>query len=70
MSGVSHFQKLEESRLDYTDRGKDLQEKIKVLENQSHQNEEFLLDVPFKADEVSRAVARLNGRERPRVQMV
>ena len=51
MSGVNHFQKLEESRLDETDRGKDLQEKIKVLENQSLQNEEFLLDMPFTADD-------------------
>ena len=67
---VSHFRKLAELRLDETDKGKDLQEKIKVLENQSHQNEEFLLDVPFTADEVSRAVARLKKRKAPRVQMV
>ena len=65
MSGVNHFQKLEESRLDETDRGKDLQEKIKLLENQSLQNEEFLLDISFTADEVSRAVARLKKRKAP-----
>ena len=38
---------------------------LKVLENQSQQNEEFLLDVPFTADEVSRAVARLKKRKAP-----
>ena len=48
---------LAKSRLE--DKGKDLQEKIKALENQ---NEEFLLDVPFTA-EVSRGVARLKKRK-------
>ena len=63
---VSHFQKLAaESRLDESDRGKDLQEKMKGLENQSYQNEEFLLDVPFTADEVTRALARLKKRKAP-----
>ena len=60
---VSHFWLLAKSRLE--DKGKDLQEKIKGLENQ---NEEFLLDVPFTA-EVSRGVARLEKR-RPWVKMV
>ena len=36
-----------------------------MLENQSYQNEEFLLDVPFTADEVTRAVARLKKRKAP-----
>ena len=54
---VSHFQKLAE---DKTDKGND---QIKMLENQSHQNEELLVDVPFTADEVSRAVARLKKRK-------
>lgn len=41
------FFKLAESRLDETEKVMDLQEKIKVLENQSHQNEVYLLDVPL-----------------------
>ena len=38
---------------------------LKVLESQLQQNEKFLLDVPFTADEVSRAVARLKKRKAP-----
>ena len=60
---LSHFRKLVKLRLDETEKGKDQQRKIKALENQSHQNEEFLLDVPFTADEVSRAVTGLKKRK-------
>ena len=35
------------------------------METLSHENEEFLLDVPFVAEEVARAVARLKGRKAP-----
>ena len=39
--------------------------KVESLESQSHSNEEFLLDVPFTAEEVSGAVARLKGKKAP-----
>ena len=35
------------------------------METLSHGNEEFLLDVPFTAEEVARAIARLKGRKAP-----
>ena len=39
--------------------------KVESLDSQSHSNEEFLLDVPFTAEEVSRAVSRLKGKKAP-----
>ena len=39
--------------------------KVESLESQSHSNEEFLLDVPFTAEEVSGAVSRLKGKKAP-----
>ena len=36
-----------------------------MLESQSHENEEFLLDVPFTAEEVFRAVVKLKKRKAP-----
>ena len=61
---VDHFQRLPESRLGDTAKGLEQQEKIKVFESQLHENEEFLLDVPFTA-EVFQAVAKLKKRKAP-----
>ena len=36
---------------------------MRELELQSHKNEEYLLDVPFTADEVSRAVSKLKKKK-------
>ena len=60
---ADHFRGLTKSRLGETAKGVDLQEKIKVLVNHSHENEEFLLDVLFAAEEVSRAVRKLRKRK-------
>ena len=49
---VEHFRKLAESRLGDSSDGGDRREKMKMLELRSHMNEEYLLDVPFTAEEV------------------
>ena len=36
-----------------------------MLESQSHMNEEYLLDVPFTAEEVSTAVSKLKKKKAP-----
>ena len=47
---VEHFGKLAESRLGDSSDGVDRREKMKMLELQSHVNEECLLDVFFTAE--------------------
>ena len=43
----------------------ELKQKVEAMETLSHKNEEFLLDVPFTAEEVARAIARRKGRKAP-----
>ena len=62
---AEHFQTLGESRLGATTDACQWKRKVESLESQSHSNEEFLLDVPFTAEEVSGAVARLKGKKAP-----
>ena len=62
---AEHFQKLSESRLGDTPDMISWKDKMRLLEVQSCMNEEFLLDVPFTAEEVSKAVNRLNRRKAP-----
>ena len=62
---AEHFHKLGESRLGATPDACQGERKTESLESQSHSNEEFLLDVPFAAEEVSGAVTRLKGRKAP-----
>ena len=64
---AEHFQKLGESKLGATTDACQWKRKVESLESQSHSNEEFLLDVPFTAEEVSGAVTRLKGKKAPRV---
>ena len=56
---VGHFGKLAESRLGEVPDGVEQSEKMEMLESQSHMNEEYLFDVAFTAEEVSRAVSKL-----------
>ena len=60
---VEHFQKQGELRLGDTPEMFSWIDKMQLLEIQSHKNEEFLLDVPFTAEEVSGAVNRLKMRK-------
>ena len=62
---AEHFEKLAESRLGDTFDGANRREKVRMLESQSLMNEEYLLDVPFTAEEVSRAVSRLKKKKAP-----
>ena len=62
---AEHFQKLGESMLGATTDACQWKRKVESLESQSHLNEEFLLDVPFTAKEVSGAVSRLKGKKAP-----
>ena len=56
---VEHFQKLMKSRVESVPDLSELKQKVEAIETLSHENEEFLMDVPFTAEEVARAVARL-----------
>ena len=62
---VEHFQKLMRSRAEHIQDLCELKQKVEEMETLSHGNEEFLLDVPFTAEEVARAIARLKGRKAP-----
>ena len=62
---AEHFGKLAESRLSDISDGVEQREKMSELEFQSHKNEEYLLDVPFTAEEVSRAVSKLKKKKAP-----
>ena len=62
---VEHFQKLMKSRVESVPDLSELKQKVETMKTLSHENEEFLLDVPFTAEEVARAVARLKGRKAP-----
>ena len=58
-------QKLMKSRVESTPGLCELKQKVEGMETLSHENEEFQLDVPFTAEEVARAIARLKGRKAP-----
>ena len=62
---AEHFGKLTESRLGDTFDGANQREKMRMLESQSLMNEEYLLDAPFTAEEVSRDVSRLKKTKAP-----
>ena len=62
---AEHFGKLAESRLGDISDGAEQREKMSELELQSHKNEEYLLDVPFTTEEVSRAVSKLKKKKAP-----
>ena len=63
---VQDPEKLGKSRVGATTDACHWKRKVESLESQSHSNEEFLLDVPFTAEEVSGAVTRLKGKKAPR----
>jgi len=63
---VQHFQNLGESRLGHTTDSHERTKKVESLEMQSHMTEEFLLDAPFSAEEVSRAVIGMKGGKAPK----
>ena len=62
---AEHFQKLMKSRVESVPDLSELKQKVEAMETLSRENEEFLLDVPFTAEEVARVVARLKGRKAP-----
>ena len=62
---VEHFQKVMKSRVESVPDLSELKQKVEAMETLFHENEEFLLDVPFIAEKVARAVARLKGRKAP-----
>ena len=62
---VECFGRLAELRLGESSDGVDRRENMKMLELQSHMNEEYLLDVPFTAQEVSKAVVKLKEKKAP-----
>ena len=63
---ANHFRVLAESSLsDGHGNSDEWVEKIKRLEALSYENEEYLLDVPFTSDEVSRAVHKLKKKKAP-----
>ena len=63
---AEHFKMLGESKLGDPPYSSERMSKVDSLEMQSHNNEEFLLDVPFSAEEVAGAVRfKLKGKKAP-----
>ena len=62
---AEHFKMLGESKLGDASNSSERMSKVDSLEMQSHNNEEFLLDVPFSAEEVAGAVRKLKGKKAP-----
>ncbi len=60
-----HFSRLAKSNVDALPGLMELQVKVEELASDSHKNEEMLLDKPFSAEEVSRAVASLKNKKAP-----
>ena len=62
---AEYFKTLGESRLGDAPDSTERESKVVSLEQQSHSNEDFLLDDPFSAEEVAGAVLKLKGRKAP-----
>ena len=62
---TDHFKALGESKLEDAPDSSERKSNVDALEMQSHGNEEFLLDVPFSAEEVAGAVRKLKGKKAP-----
>lgn len=62
---AEHFKTLGESRLGDAPDSTDRESKVVSLEQESHSNEDFLLDDRFSAKEVAGAVLKLKGRKAP-----
>jgi hypothetical protein len=60
---AEHFNSVASSRIDSVRELEDLKLKVDGLLPSSFKNEEYLLDVPFTAEEVHAAVRKLKGRE-------
>ena len=53
---AEHFQKLGETKLGDSLDACEQKKRVEIMEKQSYLNEEFLLDDPFSAEEVSGAI--------------
>jgi hypothetical protein len=60
---AEHFRSVASSRVDSVRELEDLKLKVDGLLPSSFKNEEYLLDVPFTAEEVHAAVRKLKGRK-------
>ena len=60
---AEHFHKLGETKLGDSLDACERKKRVETMEKQSYMNEEFLLDDPFSAEDVSGAIRRLKGRK-------